>query len=151
MNTEPKNDAWQDVRKPLSSRAKRHLLFLATYFLGAIVVFLTGAGYNIFPGLTFSFPNPLIIIGALIFLPMGLGFFPYYYSDMLMTERPQLAALLSELIPWLLLLSYILIFLIPLFGSSTEKPRTFRLLYLIFVALLIMNVAGCLSSPLTIP
>lgn len=42
MNTEPNNDSRQDVQKPLSPRTKRMRLFLATYSLGAIVLFFMG-------------------------------------------------------------------------------------------------------------
>ena len=139
MDTEVENDGWQDVQKPLSPRTKRMRLFLATYALGALVVLLTGAAFRIFP-------NPLVIIGF-IFLPMGVMTFLDYGSTMPMTERPLFVTLLIELQPLFLLLSYLLIFLIPYIGSSTKKPRTFRLLYLFFVALVIINVAGCLSSP----
>ena len=157
MNTEPKNDAWQDVRKPLSSRAKRHLLFLATYSLGSIVVFfivpllpLQVELYSVTGAPIFS-RFLTLFIGSFIFLPMGIMSFLDYGSDMPITERPPLVTLLVELQPLLVLLSYILISLIPLFGSSTEKPRTFRLLYLLFVALVIINVAGCLSRPVILP
>ena len=77
--------------------------------------------------------------------------FIIYGSDLPMTLPPPLDTLLVELQPLLILPSYILIFLIPLFGSSTEKPRTFRLLYLLFVALVIINVAGCLRTPVIMP
>ena len=56
--------------------------------------------------------------------------------------------------PFLLLLlglSYILTALFPLFGSSTEKSGTFRRLYFLFITLVIINVAGCLSNPVPIP
>src|SRR5919109_2467506 len=42
MNTEPDNDSRHDVQKPLSPRTKRMRLFLATYCLGAIVLFFIG-------------------------------------------------------------------------------------------------------------
>jgi hypothetical protein len=151
MDTEVKNDGWQDLQKPLSPSNKRMRLFLATYSLGAIVVFLMVAGYRTFPGPTLWFSIPLVLIGAFIFLPMGVLLPFLHYGSMPMTERPPLVALLVEHQPLLLLLYYLLIFLIAHFGSSTDKPRTFRLLYLLFVALVIINVAGCLSNPVPIP
>lgn len=157
MNTEPKNDGSENVQKPLSLRKKRMGLFLATYCLGAIVVFfivpllpLQVELYSVTGAPIFS-RFLTLFIGSFIFLPMGVMSFLDYGSAMPMTERPPLVTLLVELQPLFVLLSYVLISLIPLFGSSTEKPRTFRLLYLLFVALVIINVAGCLSSPVIIP
>ena len=157
MNTELKNDAAQDDQKPLPSRRKRHYLFLATYSLGALVVFfivpllpLQVELYSVTGAPIFS-RFLTLFIGSFIFLPMGVMSFLDYGSTMPMTERPPLVTLLVELQPLFVGLSYILISLIPLFGSSTEKPRTFRLLYLLFVALVIINVAGCLSRPVILP
>ena len=40
-------------------------------------------------------------------------------------------------------LSYLSCFILPLAGSVTKRQRTFRMLFLIFIVLLIINVGGC--------
>ena len=148
MNTELKNDAAQDVQKPLPAQRKRHYLFLATYSLGAVVVFFMGPplqklnSFSADQDFAFLLEYILFLIaGTFFFLPMGVVLPFIHYGS----------GVPSSLQVLLLGLSYILTPLLLLFGSSTEKPRTFRRLYLLFIGLLVMNVAGCIINPVHIP
>ena len=114
-------------------------VFLATYSLGVIVVFFIGPPLQKLSSFSAGadFPSILFLLaGTYFFLPTGVALPFIAYGSI-----PYSIQLL------LVGLSYILTPLLPLFGSSTEKPRTFRRLYFLFIALVIMNVAGCISSP----
>lgn len=148
MNTETKDESLQDVQKPVWSHRKRMSLFLATYTLGALLVFFIGPPQQNLraaradQGFLFLLGDFLILLaGTFVFLPMG-AVLPFIAFDSGVAYPLQL--LLSAL-------SYILTPLLPLLGSSAERPRTFRRLYLIFLGLLVMNVAGCLANPVPIP
>jgi hypothetical protein len=150
MNTEPNNDSRQDVQKPLSPRTKRMRLFLATYSLGAIVLFFMGppleeVSSRIGADLNF----PLFLVEILFFLACTFIALPVGVVVPFI-DGPYIGGS-SSLQITLVLLSYMLTLLLPVFGSSTEKPRTFRRLYLLFIGLLVINVAGCSSlGPLSI-
>ena len=154
MNTELNNNSRQGVEKSLMPRTKRMRLFLATYTLGAIVVFFMGPPLQKLNSFSADQDFPFIleyilflIPGTFFFLPMGVVLpFIHYSSGVPSSLQP----LLNSLPVLLLGLSYILTLLLPLFGSSTEKPRTFRRLYLFFIGLLVTNVAGCITNPVPI-
>jgi hypothetical protein len=145
MTTQPNNDSRQDVQKPLSARTKRMRLFLATYSLGAIVLFFMGPpleelNSNVSADLNIS----LFMVEILFFLAMTVIALPMGVMAPFIDGPPSLQVTL-------VLLSYILTLILPVFGSSTEKPRMFRRLYLLFIGLIVINVAGCSSSdPLSI-
>lgn len=138
------NVGWQDMKKPLSARRKRMYLFLATYSLAAMVVFFMGSPMQKLGSAPAEPEIPLLLLliaGTFAFLPSGVVI-PFIAGD---------SGVPYPLLLLLLGLSYVLTALLPLFGSSTEKPRTFRRLYFLFVVLVIINVAGCLSNPVPIP
>src|SRR5688572_9058979 len=47
-------------------------------------------------------------------------------------------------------LAYGLFFYIPSVSLETEKKRTLRILYLIFIGLIIVSAAGCIGNPMII-
>ena len=149
MNTEPNNDSRQDVQKPLSPRTKRIRLFLATYSLGAIVVFFMGPALQEVNSRVSADRFPLFLVEILFFLACTFIALPIGVVVPFIDYGPGVP---YSLPPLLLGLSYILTLLLPVFGSSAEKPRTFRFLYLLFIGLVVMNVAGCItiSGPLSI-
>jgi hypothetical protein len=149
MNTEPNNDSQQDVQKPLSPRTRRMRLFLATYSLGAIVLLFIGPPLEeLNSSVSADLNISLFLVEILFFLAMTFIALPMGVMAPVIDGSIGVPPSLHVM---LVLLSYLLTLFLPVFGSSTEKPRTFRLLYLLFIGLVVMNVAGCSSlGPLAI-
>ncbi len=132
---------------------RRPLLFLATYFVAVII----GTGMMSIPYINHPVARPDFtyflgnFIGATLFLPVGVVVTLEWIlngigirAELIRTAGPFPGP--SNALGSLACLSgYLLIFIIPLVGSITRKQRTFRILYFIFIGLLILNFGGCLA------
>jgi hypothetical protein len=88
-------------------------------------------------------------IGTALFLPMGVVIAVEWVLNLIGIRAELINAegpfpgpsnVLGGLIG---LLDYLFILIISLAGSLTKKQQTFRMLYFIFIGLLIVNIAGC--------
>jgi hypothetical protein len=114
---------------------KRLLLFLATYVAGVLLL----TTIALFPSFRLTDPNDLansllFFLGALIYLP--LGFLLIVGGKELFGEG---AAVLG---------AYLVTLIIPIAAILITDRRVFKILYFTFVALMIVNVEGCINNPL---
>ena len=136
---------------------RRPLLFLATYLIGVIIA--TGIfaylRYRMFLRLGYDWDWSDEIgeifgefLVALFFLPGGLARVIAWILnaigiDFKLMNRGPFPGPASDL-AWLLIgLSYLSYFILLVAGSLTKKQRTFRVLFITFIGLLIINIAGC--------
>jgi hypothetical protein len=133
----------------------RPLRFLGTYIGGAALVsaifagMSAGGSFEEVMGMFF-----VILFGAIIFLPWGVLWGIQWMAETLTGTSPGLLAITGlDVRPanpgvWLLLiLSYGSFLVLMILGSITKSQKTFRLVYLMFVFLLILNMGGCLLNP----
>jgi hypothetical protein len=96
----------------------------------------------------------LVLVAALVYLPWGLlrgiawiaatvfgpslDLFDSWGTEM-WPEHPVLRLLM--------ILSYASLVGLMIWGSVTKRQKTFRLIYLVFLGLLILNIGGCLIDP----
>lgn len=135
----------------LVTTKRRPLLFLATYFLAVIIVTgLTTIPYVNHPVARpdFSFFLERFIL-LLLFLPWGVMVGVEWilnlvgiHAQLIRTEGP-FPGPSNALGGWLGISDYLLFFMIAVIGSTTRKQRTFRILYLVFIGLLLINIGGC--------
>jgi hypothetical protein len=139
---------------PVTTRA-RPLIFLGTYIGGAAVLatiftFMSGGSASAEEAGMFF----LVLAAALVYLPWGLlrgiawiaealsgsspGLFDSWGTEM-WPEHPALRLLM--------ILSYASLVVLMIWGSMTKSQKTFRLVYLAFLFLLILNIGGCLVDP----
>ena len=159
MNTEAENIATQTVREPLS-RERRFSLFLGTYIITAFIVTIISIAIDaadsryglkdFFLGFLFIFPSVLIflpwgVLPALEWISNQVFAIPLTLLDYHAGPAPTTTNIFASL---LMILSYILFFALLRAGTRTNKTRTFRLLYFMFVFWVIVNAAGCLVHPL---
>jgi hypothetical protein len=137
---------------PGSRTVKRHfLLFLATYLVVVIIrtAIMTIPYINhpvAQPDFTFFLER---FIGSLLFLPVGLlvglewiGNALGMRAELIRTEGP-FAGPSRGLGTLVCLSNYVLVFIIVLAGSLARKQQTFRILYIVFIGLLLINLGGC--------
>lgn len=142
------NDQEQKAAVPAAPEAvrtrKRPLLFLAAYLLAAGIVtgvFIGGSSEGLLAALqTFVLALFLLPYGSLVALDgimksMGI-------AAELIERGPTTMPANAFGGAWVIL-SYLATLVLPLVGSLTKKQQTFGLLFLLFVALLILDVAGC--------
>ena len=139
---------------PVTTRA-RPLIFLGTYIGGAVVftvllTFVSGGSFSEDEGGMFF----IVLFFTIAYLPWGLlrgiawiagtvfgastDLFGPSGND-LWPEHPA--------IQFLLILSYASFVGLMIAGSLTKHQKTFRLVYMAFVILLILNIGGCLVDP----
>ncbi len=124
---------------------RRPFLFLAAYFIGVIIA----TGLIAYPSTDdFSFILSTFI-AAVFFLPCGLVLAINWILNIfgmdieLILFRGFSVTSANALASLLIGISYLLCFMIPVAGSLTTRQRTFRILFFIFVALLIVDIGGC--------
>jgi hypothetical protein len=142
------NDQEQRASVPAAPEAvstrRRPLLFLAAYLLAAGIVagvFTAGSGEGLLAAFqTFILALFLLPYGSLVALDGVLN---------LMGTQVELIERGPTIMPanafggaWVML-SYLATLILPLAGSLTKKQRTFGILFLAFLGLLILDVAGC--------
>ncbi len=152
MDLQSKNGV-QTIPDPVTMK-RRPLLFLATYFAAVIIA----TGIITIPYINHPVARPDFtfflerFIGITLFLPMGLV--------VVFEKLLNLVGIRTELIhtsgPFpgpsnafggmIGFLDYVLIAIVLSVGSLTKKQQTFRVLYLLFVSLLIMNIGGCVAA-----
>jgi hypothetical protein len=139
---------------PVTTRA-RPLIFLGTYIGGAVV--LTGL-------LTFVSGGPstedaagmffAVLLLTIVYLPWGLlRGIAWIAATLFGLSTDLFDTSGTEMWPdkpgagLLLILSYASFVGLMIWGSATKHQKTFRLVYLAFVILLILNIGGCLVDP----
>jgi hypothetical protein len=137
---------------PVTTRA-RPLIFLGTYIaavLAAIFTFMSGGSSPADEGGMFF----LVLFAALVYIPWGLLSGIAWIAGALSGSSLELLdSWGTEMWPehpvlqLLLILSYASLVGLMIWGSVTKRQKTFRLVYLAFVFLLILNVGGCLVDP----
>jgi hypothetical protein len=137
MNSQTENAIAAETTEVVTTK-RRPLLFLAAYFIAAVI-----------PGLYyFSF---LAFIVALLFLPWGLVLALNWLLNALGIEtelilfEPLSARPANASASILIGISYLVYFMIALAGSLTKKQRTFQVLFLTFIVVLLINLGGCSS------
>ena len=153
MNTQPANDIVQKAPDPVTTK-RRPLLFLATYLIGVIIAtgIFTYQRLSRYP-FEINWSDEIgEIVGeflvALIFLPGGLaGVIEWILNAIGINFKlinrgpfPSAANALASLLIWLSYLSY---FILLAAGSLTKRQRTFRVLFITFIGLLILQIGGC--------
>ena len=139
---------------PVTTR-RRPLLFLGTYVGGAALLSAIFAGMSGGGSLEDTVGMFFVILfGAILYLPWGLLSGIQWMAETLIGTSPGLFAVTGlDVRPanpgvWLLLvLSYGSFLVLLILGSITKSQKTFRLVYLMFVFLLILNLGGCLLNP----
>jgi hypothetical protein len=150
MASQPAEAIVQGTPRSLTTK-RRPLLFLATYFMGAIIAtaVITVPYINhpvARPDFSFFLER---FIGITLFLPMGVIVIMErllnligIHAELINSEGPFPGP--SNVLGGLIgLLDYLFILIISFAGSLTKKQQRFRALYFIFTGLLIINIAGC--------
>jgi hypothetical protein len=151
MNSQTENAIAAETTDVVTTK-ERPLLFLAAYFIAAVIA--TGL---------YVYRNPDFVtvlvsfIVVLLHLPWGLVMAINWLLNALGIE---FAIEMEELISFFGLLSrpdnasasiligisYLVHFMIALAGSLTKKQRTFQVLFLTFIVMLLINIGGCSSQ-----
>ena len=157
MSTQP-TTANQTVQEP-PSRGRRVLLFLLTYVIAALTVVVIAiaidAANSPYRSSDYLSAFLLFVPSVMILLPWGVLPALEWISNYLFTipitlvnyhagPFPVAANIFASL---LVGLSYILLFVMLRAGVVTKRLRTFRLIYLGFLSLVILNAGGCLVHP----
>ena len=139
---------------PVTTR-RRPLIFLATYIGGASLLSAIFAGMSGGGSLEDTVGMFFVILfGALIYLPWGLLSGIQWIATTVFGASAGLFAVTgldvrpaNPGVSLLLVLSYASFLVLLILGSITKSQKTFRLVYLMFVFLLILNMGGCLLNP----
>jgi hypothetical protein len=133
---------------------KRPLLFIAAYFAGVIIA----TGMITIPYINHPVARPNFtfflerLIGITLFLPMGLVVALEWLLNIVGIRAelihtggpfPGPSNAFGGMIGFL---DYLLMVIIIFVGSLTKKQQTFRVLYLFFIGLLIINISGCVGA-----
>lgn len=153
MNTQIENSVAPEVSGAVTTK-RRPLLFLVAYFLGVIIAttLITYQRLSRYPFEIVWYDEMSEIFGEflaiIIFLPCGLARilerilnviginFQLLKSGPFPTPTNTLAKLLIGL-------SYLSCFVLPIAGSVTSKQRTFRVLYFVFIGLMVLTIGSC--------
>lgn len=134
------NDAPRPNSDPVTTR-RRPVLFLAVYLIGLVI-----AAGNAFPGSGTGVSSVIqLFMLAFALLPYGLAAAVQAFTGGIieLIEPGPIPLPINALGYGVIALSYLSCFLLPLAGSITTKQRSFILLFITFIILIIINVAGC--------
>ncbi|HXD09321.1 MAG TPA: hypothetical protein VN653_04600 [Anaerolineales bacterium] len=155
MDTQPENGTVQ-TQHELPSRNKRFQLFLIAYMVGVIIVSgimvlrlvlsksdigmgLLETVFRVFLLTTFSLPLGLLLAIGWV-LQKGLGLDVIFIAGFEgLPSADNTFQAISQV------LSYVLLLGISITGILTGHQRTFRILYYIFIGILILDIGGCMS------